>query len=145
MVVFSEGEPLSEGYRRYKITPQGKPDDYAAMAEVIGRRYRKGEDGKPWPDLLLVDGGRGQIGVATAVLEALGMTGAFGVAGIAKADPAQGETEDKIYLAGRSNPVQFGRDTDLLLFLQRIRDEAHRWAVSFQRKRRTKRALRFPT
>lgn len=141
MVVFVDGAPEAAGYRHYKITPLGKPDDYAAMAEVIRRRYQKGEAGKPWPDLLMVDGGRGQISVARAVLDELELTGAFDVAGIAKADLIQGETEDKIYLPGRANPVQFGRDQDLLLFLQRIRDEAHRWAVSFQRKRRTKRAL----
>ena len=76
-----------------------------------------------------------------AVLDDLGMKGAFNLAGIAKKDPDIGESDDKIYLPARTNPVQFGRDRDLLLLLQHIRDEAHRWAVSFQRKRRQKRAF----
>lgn len=140
-VVFEQGLPKPEDYRRYTIQRMDKPDDYAAMAEVLRRRFSKGEEGKPHPDLLLLDGGRGQIGVAVAVLTELDLLGNFDVAGIAKPNEARGEQEDKIYLAGRSNPVQFGRQTDLLLFLQRIRDEAHRWAIGFQRLRRHKNAL----
>ena len=106
------------------------------MAEVVRRRYSKEDTDAPFPELLLVDGGRGQLNVALAVLKTLGLSGQFNVAGIAKKDPAKGEHQDKIYLADRSNPVQFGRDTDLLLYLQQIRDEAHRWAVGYQRTRR---------
>ena len=136
MIVFENAAPKPEAYRRYKIRSQGKPDDYAYMAEVIRRRFEKGDTAKPWPDLILLDGGRGQLNVALAVLEELGMKDAFDVAGIAKMNPRRGEHQDKIYLPARSNAVQFGRDMDLLLLLQRIRDEAHRWAVGFQRKRR---------
>lgn len=142
MVVFEHGAPRPDAYRRYILTPSGKPDDYAYMAEVIRRRYTQGDDPKPLPDLLLVDGGKGQLHTATAILAELHLTGALDVAGIAKKDPGQGEHQDKIYLAGRSNPVQFGRENDLLLFLQHIRDEAHRWAIGFQRKRRGGKALR---
>jgi len=141
MVVFENGTPKPSDYRRFNIRFSGKPDDYAHMAEVIRRRFEKGDEGKPWPDLLLVDGGKGQLGVARAILGELGMAGAFDVAGIAKKDPDAGETQDKIYLAGRINPVQFGRDRDLLLLLQHVRDEAHRCAVGFQRKRRKKSAM----
>lgn len=136
MVVFEDGRPHPSAYRRFNIRFRGKPDDYAHMAEVIRRRFEKGDDSKPWPDLLLVDGGKGQLGVALAILEELGLAGAFDVAGIAKKDPDAGETQDKIYLPGRINPVRFGRDGDLLLLLQQVRDEAHRSAVGFQRKRR---------
>jgi hypothetical protein len=104
------------------------------MAEVIRRRFDKADAGRPWPDLLLVDGGKGQLNVARAILAELGLTGQFDMAGIAKKDSDLGEQHDKIYLVGRANPVQFGRDADILLFLQHIRDEAHRWAVSFQRR-----------
>ncbi len=141
MVVFENGHPKPSDYRRFKIRFSGKPDDYAHMAEVIRRRFEKGDEGKPWPDLLLVDGGKGQLGVARAILGELGIAGAFDLAGIAKKDPDAGETQDKIYLAGRINPVQFGRDRDLLLLLQHVRDEAHRCAVGFQRKRRKKSAM----
>ncbi|MCP4745109.1 MAG: excinuclease ABC subunit UvrC [Desulfobacteraceae bacterium] len=141
MVVFDQGKPSKNDYRRYKINAKAKPDDYADMAEVLRRRYGKGPDSDSFPDLLIVDGGRGQISVAESVLAQLGLTGRFSVAGIAKKDVEKGETQDKIYLPGRANEIQFGRETDLLLFLQSIRDEAHRWAVSFHRQRRTKTAL----
>lgn len=136
MVVFVDGQPFKDAYRRYKIRFKGRPDDYAYMAEVLGRRYAKRASDTPLPDLLLVDGGKGQLNVALGILKSRRMTGQFCVAGIAKKDPDKGEHQDKVYLAGRANAVQFGRDLDLLLFLQQIRDEAHRWAIGYQRKRR---------
>jgi excinuclease ABC subunit C len=136
MAVFENGAPLPSAYRRYKLADLGKPDDYAHMAEVLRRRYEKENRVEARPDLLLVDGGKGQLNVALSILKELGLADAFDVAGIAKKDPFAGEDQDRIYLSGRANPVQFGRDHDLLLFLQRIRDEAHRFAVTFQRQRR---------
>jgi excinuclease ABC subunit C len=94
------------------------------------------------PDLLLVDGGKGQLNIAIAVLAQLGLASRFTVAGIAKRDIDRGETEDKIYLPNRTNAVNMGSDGRLLLLLQQIRDEAHRFAVSFQRKRRTRSMVR---
>ena len=111
------------------------------MAEVLFRRYSKGDAMMPFPDLLLVDGGKGQLNIALAVLDQLGLKGRFAVAAIAKKDESAGETMDKIYLPLRANPVQFGRQVDLLLFLQRVRDEAHRSAITYQRKRRNVRTL----
>jgi excinuclease ABC subunit C len=137
MSVFENGLPQPEACRRYRIRRKGKPDDYAHMAEVLHRRFVKGGDSNPWPDLLLLDGGKGQLNVALAVLESLKLVNHFAVAAIAKKDENIGETLDKVYLPARSNPVQFGKDMDLLLFLQRIRDEAHRLAVTYQRKRRS--------
>lgn len=141
MVVFEHGKPQPNAYRRYKITAESESDDYAYMAEVIKRRYRKIDDDNPCPDLLLVDGGKGQLNVVLAILNELDLSQKFDVAAIAKKDERLGEKNDKIYLAGRTNPVQFGKDLDLLLFLQRVRDETHRWVITFQRKRRGSRAL----
>lgn len=141
MSVFENGLPQPEACRRYRFHCKGKPDDYAHMAEVLNRRFGKGDDSNPWPDLLLLDGGKGQLNVALAVLESLKLSNRFAVAAIAKKDERIGETLDKIYLPARSNSVQFGKDMDLLLFLQRIRDEAHRLAVTYQRKRRSAHGL----
>jgi excinuclease ABC subunit C len=141
MVVFENAQPSPSDYRHYKVQPLDQPDDYAHMAEVVRRRYGKGDGSAPFPDLLLVDGGKGQLSSALSVLTELAVDHLFDVAAIAKKDPDKGEPHDKVYLAGRVNAVQFGRDTDLLLLLQRIRDEAHRWAITFQRKRRQKFAL----
>lgn len=138
MVVFHQGQPHSSSYRRYKIKNDGKPDDYAHMAEVLSRRYKRREENMPLPDLLIVDGGKGQLNVALAVLAGLGMTGQFSVAGIAKKDETRGDETDKIYLPQRSNPVNLSKDPDVLLLLQRIRDEAHRFAITYQRRRRAK-------
>jgi excinuclease ABC subunit C len=142
MVVFWQAKPLADAYRRYRIQLKGKPDDYAYMYEVLRRRFSKADESLPLPELLLVDGGRGQLNVALSVLAELGLKDRFGVAGIAKKNEALGEMTDKIYLPGRSNPVQFGKDGDVLLFLQRVRDEAHRSAIGYQRKRRNKQFLR---
>jgi len=142
MVVFEQGLPCPNGYRHYKLGFNTKPDDYAYMGEVLHRRLAKGEGSGPLPDLLLVDGGKGQLNVALGVLEALGFKDQLAVAGIAKKNETLGETSDKIYLPRRVNPVQFGKDSDLLLFLQRVRDEAHRTAIGYQRSRREKRSLR---
>jgi excinuclease ABC subunit C len=89
----------------------------------------------------MLDGGKGHLGIALSVLRDLGMAGHFDVIGIAKKDTNRGESRDKIYTPGRSGPVHFGREEDLLLFLQRIRDEAHRFAITFHRRRREKEAV----
>lgn len=138
MIVFVDGRPYKTGYRRYVIRTVATPDDYASMAEVLSRRYGKINPANPEPDLLLVDGGKGQLNIAVAVLNHLGLTGRFAVAGIAKKDVTRGETDDKIYLPNRSNPVKLGTDGRLLLLLQQIRDEAHRFAITFQRKQRNR-------
>ena len=106
--------------------------------EVLSRRYAKIGPTNPEPDLLLVDGGKGQVSIAVAVMDQLGLTGRFTIAGIAKKDAEKKETEDKIYLPNRANPVKLGSDGRLLLMLEQIRDEAHRFAVTFQRKQRTR-------
>ncbi len=141
-VVFEKGRKQKDQYRRYRIKTVEQPDDYAYLAEVLRRRYGKGAASEPLPDLLMVDGGKGQLNIALAVLRDLALLDAFDVIGIAKPDPARGEQDDKIYKPGQANPVLWGRDQAGLLLLQRIRDEAHRCAVTFQRQRRHKRSLR---
>jgi len=135
LVVFVDGRPEPAAYRRYRITGVAVPDDYASMSEILRRRLGKGPASEPFPDLLMVDGGKGQLGTAMAVMKDLQIEGHMDVIGIAKKDSERGEVQDKIFLPGRSNPVNFGREGDLLLFLQRIRDEAHRHAVAFHRRR----------
>ncbi len=141
MVVFGDGKPDKEAYRLYRIKDVRGPDDYAMMNEVLRRRFTGHEASTPYPDLLIVDGGKGQLNIACAVIADLGLKDRFDIIGIAKKDADRGESEDKIYKAGRANPVNFGRDADLLLFIQRIRDEAHRCAISYHRKKRGKQAI----
>jgi excinuclease ABC subunit C len=136
LVVFVGGRPESSAYRKYRLTSVAIPDDYAAMSEILRRRFRREETPEPLPDLLMVDGGKGQLGTALTVMRDLKIEGRLDVIGIAKKDASRGEAHDKIFLPGRSNPVNFGREGDLLLFLQRVRDEAHRYAIAFHRRRR---------
>ena len=141
MVVFENARAQKALYRKYRINTVSEHDDYAYMEEVLKRRFGKGADSKPYPDLLMVDGGKGQLHIAMAVARDLGLEGKFDVVGIAKKDEKKGESRDKIFKPGRANPLTFGREGELLLFLQRVRDEAHRFAVTFHRRRRTKKAL----
>jgi len=138
MVVFQHAKPLKSGYRKYSVQTVAGPDDYASMEEVLRRRYGKGEKSEPYPDILMVDGGKGQLNIAVSVIRELGLEGKFDIIAIAKKDENIGETQDKIYKPGQANPVNFGTEKDLLFFLQRIRDEAHRHAVSFHRDRRSR-------
>ena len=141
MVVFEDAKPAKQHYRTYRIENVAGPDDYAFMDEVLRRRFGKDDASAPYPDLLVLDGGKGQLNIALAVLKELQLEGCFDLIGIAKKDSRKGETQDKIFKPFRSNPVSFGKETDLLLFLQRVRDEAHRFAVSFHRRRRRKTAV----
>ena len=141
MVVFEKGKPLKSAYRKYRIKTVSEHDDYAYMSEVLQRRFGKGEASRPYPDLLMVDGGKGQLNIAVSVVRNLNLPDEFEIIGIAKKDEKKGEIHDKIFKPGRVNPVNFGREGDLLLFLQRIRDEAHRFAITYHRKRRHKSSL----
>lgn len=135
LVVFERGESNNDRYRRFCIRGPHQPNDYQMMYEVITRRFI-GKQSPPLPDLFMVDGGKGHLSVALRVLEEQGIEN-LPVAAIAKA--REDETSDKIYLPGRKNPVNL-KPKDLgLLFLQRIRDEAHRFAISHQRQRQRKR------
>jgi len=136
-VVFEDGRPSKRDYRTFKIrsvTP-GKPDDYQAMREAVTRRYRRLRDeGGPWPDLVVIDGGKGQLSSALEALEALELRGRFPVIGLAK-------RLEEIYRPGDPDPYQLPKTSPALQLLQRIRNEAHRFAVTMQRRQR-RRVLR---
>src|SRR3982751_471334 len=134
MVVCEDGRMKRSEYRKFKI--RGVPlDDFAAMQEVVTRRYRKVlENGGPFPDLILIDGGKGQLASAYAALEQLGLSNLVAV-GIAK-------KEELIFTRDHVDPIALAAESPTLLLIQRIRDEAHRFAVTFHRQSRTKRDLR---
>ncbi len=148
IVVFLEGRPHPDGYRRYRIRGGGGMNDYAMMYEVLHRRFRHREPSLDPPDLLLVDGGKGQLGVAVRVLEDLGVQGVR-VAAIAKGrgreegpggktGTPEGRGTDRIYLPGRANPASFPVHSKGFALLQHLRDEAHRFAVGYHRRLRSK-------
>ena len=138
MVVCEDGRMRRREYRKYRIRGRRAApgaDDVAAMREVVTRRYAAAlETGGPFPDLVLVDGGRGQLSAAYDALEAVGLGNLIAV-GIAK-------KEELIVTRDRAEPLAFDTAAPALLLLQRIRDEAHRFAVTFHRRARTMRDLR---
>ncbi|MDA3897186.1 MAG: excinuclease ABC subunit UvrC [Desulfobacteraceae bacterium] len=142
MVVFVEGKPDKKHYRRFTIKSVDIQDDYACMKEGLERRFKENNHTDELPQLLIVDGGKGQLNIAVDVLKKLNLNNSLDVIGIAKKDVQKKEPQDKIFKPGRVNPINFGMDIELLYFLQRIRDEAHRYAIAFHRKKRTKTALR---
>jgi len=141
MVVFKNGKAINSLYRKYKIKTVLKQDDYAYMAEILKRRFGKSSRQRFFPDLLMVDGGKGQLNIAVSVIKELKIEKKIEIIGIAKKDEKKGETEDKIIKPEMVNPVSFGKDKDLLFFLQKIRDEAHRFAIIFHRTRRSSRSM----
>jgi excinuclease ABC subunit C len=156
MVVCEDGRMKKSEYRKFRVrglrtmgSPRGKspldsvatesesrvPDDFAAMREVVQRRYRAVlESGGPFPDLILIDGGRGQLSAAYEALEQIGLANLVAI-GIAK-------KEELLYTRAQAEPIVLAEHDPALLLLQRIRDEAHRFAVTFHRKARTMRDLK---
>jgi excinuclease ABC subunit C len=151
MVVCEDGRMRRGDYRKFRIRGLGRggirgregpdpipdrlQDDFAAMHEVVLRRYRKLlEQGGPFPDLVLIDGGKGQLSAAYAALEELGLANLVAV-GIAK-------KEELLYTRDHEDPIALAANDPGLLLIQRIRDEAHRFAVTFHRRARTMRDLR---
>ena len=132
VVSFVDGLPYKQGYRNYRIKTTEGIDDYGMMAELVKRRVAKGEP----PDLFLVDGGRGHLSCVKAVIDGLGIEAGTEVVSIAKPDESRHERHDKIYLPGRKNPLSLYPDHPVLLLMMRIRDEAHRRAISYHRKLR---------
>jgi excinuclease ABC subunit C len=152
MVVFVKGAPAKQYYKRFKIRGKGghgEPDDFASMREMLRRRFRRlvedpadgddpGSKGRDeddtWrivPDLVVVDGGKGQLGIAVDVLQELGLFGRFPIVGLAK-------REEEIYRPGQSDPVWLKRGSEALHLLQRVRDEAHRFGITYHRNLRSK-------
>lgn len=134
LVVWEAGRPRRSDYRRFKVRTVEGNDDFASMAEVVGRRYsRLLREGKELPDLVMVDGGRGQLSSALRVLESMGL-GHLQVAALAK-------REEEIFLDRRSGPIRIAHDSPILHLVQRIRDEAHRFAVTYHRRVRSRRTV----
>ena len=134
MVVCEDGRMKRSEYRKFKIRGRAL-DDFASMHEVVLRRYRKIlEQGGPFPDLILIDGGKGQLSAAYEALEQIGLANLVAV-GIAK-------KEELLFTRDRMEPLVLDEHDPALLLLQRIRDEAHRFAVTFHRKARSMRDLR---
>lgn len=136
MVVWEDGQMKKADYRRFKIATVVGANDFASMQEVVARRYGKAEN-LARPDLVLIDGGIGQLAAATEGLRQVGEQG-LPVLGLAKAREAK---DERIFLAGRKNPVVLNPSSPATHLLQRIRDEAHRFAVTFHRKLRSRALL----
>jgi excinuclease ABC subunit C len=146
-VTFLDGEPFTAGYRRYKVRKAGLNDDFAMMREVMERRCQR-RDEDPLPDLIIVDGGLGQLAVLRTILSDLEIHG-IDIAALAKsrvrAAPRGTDIErsnERVFLPGRKNPVVLRQNSSPLLLLARIRDEAHRFAVSYHQKLRDASTLR---
>lgn len=137
-VVFEDGRPKKSDYRTFKIrsVEQGRPDDFQSMREVVERRYgRLLEENGPWPDLVLIDGGKGQLSSAVEALKRVDVFGCFPVVGLAK-------RLEEVFVPGRPESLMIPRTSSSLRLLQRVRDEAHRFAVTAQRKQRQLSTLR---
>ena len=137
MVVFDYARPKKDEYRKFKIKSKSTPDDFAMMKEMLTRRFARsltGDDSKKWPmpDLIIVDGGKGQLSTAVAVLREFNLD--LPIIGLAK-------RIEEIFLPGQSAPILLPQSSIGLYLLQRIRDEAHRFAVTYHRKLRSKSSL----
>ncbi len=134
LVVFENAQPKKADYRHFKVkSVEGQANDFASMEEVVHRRYRRlMDEDRPMPDLIIIDGGRGQLGAAVSALSALGIE-EQDIIGLAK-------KQEEVYSPRRPEPELLPRRSESLHLLQRVRDEAHRFAVTFHRKLRAKRA-----
>lgn len=127
LVVFEQGLPRRDQYRRFRIRSGDTPDDFRMMREVLTRRFGHGQ----FPELLVVDGGKGQLGVAVEVLQSLGLDSSVAVVGLAKEN-------EWLFLPGQSQPVALQRSSKALLMVTHMRDETHRFAVQYHRTVRKK-------
>ena len=133
MSVSVEGKASKQDYRKFKITCKDTPDDFAMMREVITRRYGKLPENE-FPDVILIDGGLGQINAAGEVFRELGKDGISDLLSLAKRD-------EEVYKYGENIPYVFSKDQEALKIFQRVRDEAHRFGITYHRKLRSKRVL----
>jgi excinuclease ABC subunit C len=130
-VVFKSGKPLKSEYRHYNIKSVTGSNDFASMEEIVLRRYRRSlEEGRPIPDLIIVDGGKGQLSAAVKSLKQLGIYGKTSIIGIAK-------RLEEIYVPEDPIPLYINKNSITLRFIQKIRDEAHRFGITFHRLKRS--------
>ncbi|MEM9325704.1 MAG: excinuclease ABC subunit UvrC [Bacteroidota bacterium] len=135
MVCFRNGRPSKKDYRKFNIKTVVGPDDFASMYEIVTRRYsRLRDEGAEMPKLVLIDGGKGQLGAATKALKDLGLYGQLPIAGIAK-------KLEEIYVPEDPIPLHISKKSQALKLLQHLRDEAHRFAITFHRQKRSKQSL----
>ena len=136
-VVFNAAGPVKSDYRRFNLSPSAAGDDYGAMAEALRRRYERVKRGEvPMPDVLFVDGGKGQLAQAMTILDELELDGVTLVA-VAKGRARRAGAE-RLFLPGDDKPLDLAPDSPALLLIQKIRDEAHRFAITGHRQRRAK-------
>lgn len=134
-VVFRDGKPSKKDYRHFNIRTVEGPDDFASMKEVLTRRYtRLMQEGQELPQLIVVDGGKGQLSSAVEALDEMGLRGVIAVVGIAK-------RLEEIYFPGDSIPLYIDKNSETLRVVQHLRDEAHRFGITHHRNRRSKSAL----
>lgn len=135
VVVFENGKPLAKEYRHFNIQTVVGPDDFASMREVVSRRYsRMIAEEKPLPQLLVIDGGKGQLSAALSSLEELGLRGKIAIISIAK-------KLEEIYFPDDPYPLHLPKTGETLRLIQRLRDEAHRFGIAHHRKKRDKASL----
>lgn len=135
MVRFEDGKPKKSEYRHFNIKTVEGPDDFASMREIVGRRYKRIQDeGKPLPDLIIVDGGKGQLSSACEALKELNLYGEVPIIGIAK-------NLEEIFFPEDSLPLLLGKRSTTLRLIQQLRNEAHRFGITFHRKKRSKSLL----
>ncbi|MGB1282402.1 MAG: excinuclease ABC subunit UvrC [Schleiferiaceae bacterium] len=135
-VVFKNGKPSKKDYRKFNIKTVEGPDDFASMEEVVHRRYRRLlDEGEPLPQLIVIDGGKGQLSAALSSLERLGLRGKITIIGIAK-------RLEEIYFPGDPYPLYLDKRSETLKIIQQARDEAHRFSLSHHRNRRSKGAYK---
>jgi excinuclease ABC subunit C len=139
LAAFTEGAPDKARYRHFRIKTVEGQDDFAMLREVLGRRYRERDD---LPDLILVDGGAGQVSAALDVLRELGIEESADLVGIAKAH--RRTEQERFFKPGRPDPIVLPRDSGELLLLDRVRDEAHRFAITYHKKLRERKFLHSP-
>ena len=147
IVSFIDGEPDKQNYRRYRIKGMSKPDDFASIQEVVGRRLERGKAEGTLPDLLVVDGGPGQLAMAIEARDMLGVE--LEIVSIAKMRTEKGFTKqeiskkpERIYREGQEEPIFLDEGSEVTQFLQRVRDEVHRFVITFHRATRAKRVFR---
>ena len=137
-VVFRNGKPFKKDYRHFKIKTVEGPDDFASMEEVVHRRYKRlSDEGQSLPQLIVIDGGKGQLSSAVKSLDRLGLRGQIAIIGIAK-------RLEEIYYPGDSIPMYLDKKSETLKIIQQLRNEAHRFGLTLHRNIRSKNALKSP-
>jgi excinuclease ABC subunit C len=148
-VTFDEGEPRKDLYRRYRIRSFEGQDDFASMYEVLKRRLERAVHENEFPDLWVIDGGKGQLNVAVAVLKELNLLDQIDVVSLAKQhvlndghEQAVVKSEERVFIPNRKDPIVLPKNSTALFLLVRIRDEAHRFAITYNRELRKRARLR---